>query len=153
MFSGYSWNDHDPANGNRMMNNCGTELSFGGAGDETLGNGTRPDQILKLIGYPGQMGVIDLGIYANYGRPISNVREIRLSRVGVNGTNPARYPGRCNIVHLMSWSTQINWSGYYGTDVNEGSVVRLSITNKKIKSEAKQGAPTPCLAIFASLVY
>lgn len=25
--------------------------------------------------------------------------------------------------------------------------------NEKIKSEAKQGAPTPCLAILASLVY
>lgn len=62
-----------------MMYNVGTWLSFGGAGDQTMGNGTKPDQILKLVGYPERMGDIDLGIYANYGKPNSNVRPIRLS--------------------------------------------------------------------------
>ena len=79
MFIGYSWNDHDPANGKRMMNNIGTWLSLGGAGDESLGNGTKPQQVLKLVGYPNRMGDIELGIYANYGKPNSNVRLIWLS--------------------------------------------------------------------------
>ena len=61
------WAEHEP------------RLSLEGAGDESLGNGTKPQQILKLIGNPVRMGGIDLGIYANYGKPNSNVRPIRLS--------------------------------------------------------------------------
>lgn len=38
---------------------------------------------------------------------------------GENGSSWARYPSRVNVVHMANWGSQINWSGYYGTDVTE----------------------------------